>query len=151
MSLQEFQPKELSGTKDNAVSIYKQGKVSAEAFAHGTKKIQDAFPKLPATWFKLLDQMIDEEGFSEEKFRDAVNSLIKNCVYPEPAIANLLSYDKTVKTYTYSELQSKHKDAYYMGATYDPMVQEYTKINVCGQLRYAKNEDAIKYNLQKWA
>lgn len=148
--MQELQQNGLSEIKSNEISIYKSGKVSAETFAYGSKKIQDAFPKLHAGWFKILDQMIDEEKFSEERFRDAVNFLIKNCIYPEPTIANIISFDKTVKVFTISELKEKFKDSYYMGATYDPIFTEYERIDFYGQERFAKKEDVMKYNLLKW-
>lgn len=145
-----LQQNEQLETKSNELSIYKSGKVSAETFAYGVKKIKDAFPKLPASWFLVLDEMVDEEKFSEERFKDAVNSLIKNCVYPEPTIANIISFDRTVKVYTYHELMEKYKTCYYMGSTYDPIFTEYGKIDFHGQERFCKKEDIEKYNLTKW-
>ncbi len=150
MNLQESLPNEQLETRDNELSIYKSGKVSAEAFAHGSKKIKDAFPKLPASWFTVLDQMLDEEKFSEERFRDAVNSLIKNCVYPEPTIANIISYDRSVKVYTYRELMEKYKDSYYMGSKQDPIFTEYERIDFYGQERFARKEEVERYSLKKW-
>lgn len=146
--MQVSQPNEQLETRDNEISIYRPGKVSAESFAHGSKKIQDAFPKLHSGWFKILDQMLDEEKFSEEKFRDAVNCLIKYCVYPEPTIANILSFDKTIKVFTYQELQFRHRESYFMGATYDPIASEYSKIDYYGQIRYAKKEDVKKFGIE---
>ena len=149
-NLQDYQPSEQLETRSNALSVYQAGKVTAEAFAHGTKKIKDSFPKLPASWFSVLDQMLDEEKFSDERFKDAVNSLIKNCVYPEPTIANIISFDKLVKVYTYRELMEKYKDCYYMGSKQDPIFTEYERVDFYGEERFAKKEDVKRYSLPKW-
>ena len=72
--------------------------------------LKRAFPKLPEGWYKLLEEMIDEEKFTDQRFTDAVKNLIKNCLYPEPTIANILSFDKMSKLYTYNELLEISKD-----------------------------------------
>lgn len=65
-----------------------------------------AFPKLPGGWYSILEEMLDDEQFSNDRLNDAVKNLIKVCQYPEPTVANLLSYDKKIKLYTYENLLS---------------------------------------------
>lgn len=86
------------------ISIYNPGKVDAVHFAQGVRRLKAAFPKLQKSWFDLLDEMLDEVNFSNQKFKDAVMHLIKTCPYPEPTLASLLNYDKTVKSFTYEEV-----------------------------------------------
>ena len=54
--------------------------------------------------------MIDIEEFTDQRLADATLNLIKTCPYPEPTIANILSYDKVQKLYTYEQLQWMSKD-----------------------------------------
>ena len=149
MNLQVYAPTTLSRQDKNEISVYKSGAVSPDVLASGIKMIAQSFPKLTKGWYEVLKEMMKDEGFNDNRFSDAVKSLIKNCPYPEPTIANIIGYDKTVKVFTYSDLQLKHKDAYYMGATYDPIAKEYTKIDFYGQVRYARNEDVERFNLGK--
>ena len=106
-NLQVFPP---GDSKDSKVSLYKKGKVSAETFAQGIKRIKAAFPKLPALWYELLDEMLDVEKFTDERFKDSVYHLIKNCPYPEPTIANIISFDKHIILFTYDELIKMSND-----------------------------------------
>ncbi len=150
MNLQGSQQEDSLESNQNALSIYGSGKVTAKTLTDCIIEIKKSFPKLPIGWYDVLERMLDEEKFTDQRLIDATKSLIKNCVYPEPTIANIISYDRLVKVFTYSELQWKHKDSYYMGATYDPIAKEYDKIDFHGQERYAKKEDVAKYNLVKW-
>lgn len=88
------------------LSIYAKGKVSAECLAKNIVKLKMAFPKLPGGWYSILEEMLDDEQFSNDRLNDAVKNLIKVCQYPEPTVANLLSYDKKIKLYTYENLLS---------------------------------------------
>ena len=138
---------EKSGSQE--VSLYKPGEVSAEAFAHGARRIKDAFPKLPANWYSVLEEMIDEERFDDLKFKDAVINLIKTCPYPEPTIANILGYDKKVRIYSYQELLEKHNKDHYPGTKFS-MDQVYQSINLDGMCMYVKKQDFNPVRFQKW-
>jgi len=96
-----------TGRQDREVSLYGEGNVSAETFTIGAARIKQAFPKLPIGWYKILETMIDEENFTDKRFADSVNNLIKTCPFPEPTIANILGYDKKVKIYTYNEVTAE--------------------------------------------
>lgn len=65
---------------------------------------------MPDGWYEVLNEMIDVEGFTDKRLIDATTNLIKTCQYPEPTIANILSFDKTQKLYTYEQLQWMSKD-----------------------------------------
>ena len=71
--------------------------------ALGIVKLKRAFPRLSEGWYITLEEMLDEEGFTDQRFNDAVLNLIKTCNYPEPTIANILSFDRLAKIWTYDE------------------------------------------------
>lgn len=127
-------------TDNREISLYGHGKVSPTALAHGIALIKRAFPKLVIGWYKVLEDMIDEEGFTDERFRDAIKNLIKTCPYPEPTIANVLGYDKKIKIFNHYELMEKHKTDFYPGTKFD-LRNFYEAINISGQLRYVRKED----------
>jgi hypothetical protein len=70
-------------------------------------KIKASFPGLAPDYFNVLSDMLFEYGFSDERLIDAVNHVISTCVYPQPTIANFLSFDKKVRLYTYQEMCDK--------------------------------------------
>lgn len=107
-SLQQEQV--ISTNNDKFISLYEKGKVSPETFAKGIKLLQVAFPKLRNDWFKLLETLIDVEGFSDKRFMDAIYNLIKNYKYPEPLFSDILGFDKKIELYTYDELLEKCND-----------------------------------------
>jgi hypothetical protein len=65
--------------------------------------IKAAFPKLENLYFDILIEMLKDDNFVDDRLKDAVKHVIKTCVYPEPTIANFLSYDKNIKVYDYSQ------------------------------------------------
>jgi hypothetical protein len=88
----------------NELSLYGEGRVSAECFALNIVKLKQAFPELPNGFYDLLETMLDEEKFTNQRLDDSVKNLIKTCVYPKPTIANILGYDKRAILYTWDEL-----------------------------------------------
>jgi hypothetical protein len=140
-------------TSNDELSIYVGGQLTQDAVIKETEKILIAFPKIESQMIALLRERFKANKFNDERMRDAVNFVIDNYTGWDklPAIGDFVKFDKTVKVFTLSELQIKHKDAYYMGATYDPIVREYSRIDFYGQLRYAKKEDIERYNLKTWS
>jgi len=57
-------------------------------------------------FFVLLTEFIIKEGFTKERLSDAVNNVIATFKYKEINISDIISYDKRVKLYTYSEVTS---------------------------------------------
>lgn len=59
---------------------------------------------LSAEFLAILVQMAKKEGFTNERFVDAVDSAILSCKY-KLTIADVLSYDKRVKLYSYFDVR----------------------------------------------
>jgi len=58
-------------------------------------------------FFEVFNDMLRVSGFSDQRLRDAVDHVIQNCVYPNPTIAQFLSWDKRIKVLTYEEMLKK--------------------------------------------
>lgn len=86
------------------LSIYGEGKVSAEALAACFVTIKKAFPKLSIGWYEILEEALDDENFTDQRLLDATKNLVKTCVYPEPTIANLIGFDKKVELMSYNDI-----------------------------------------------
>ena len=100
------------------ISTY-QGELTKKGITENLALIKAAFPKLENMYFNILKTMLKEDNFCDERLKDAVYHVIKTCVYPEPTIANFLSYDKNFKVYDYNqylklvdELGAKTSDLY---------------------------------------
>jgi hypothetical protein len=68
-------------------------------------KVKASFPKLPDTYFDILRERLEANGFTDERLTDAVNYVIDNFTFgQEPNIANFISYDQRVKFYHYHDM-----------------------------------------------
>jgi len=103
-SLQE----NLQQTNQFSISIYDgkiyDGKLTTECIINEVKKLKNAFPSLPKGFYDVLTDRIKELGFSDARLTDAVNNMIDTCIYPQPTIANLISWDKRIKLYNYQQI-----------------------------------------------
>ena len=80
------------------------------------RKLQSAFPKQNKEFFNVLAERLIANGFTDERLADAVNNVIDNFQYKELNIADIVSFDKKIKLYTYSEACSMvTKDGYEFG------------------------------------
>jgi hypothetical protein len=84
----------------NSVSVY-TGPLTPVCIAKNVKRMQDAFPALPKGFYSILGEMIREDGFSDSRLEDAVKHTIRNCTYPTPTLAQVLSFDKRVRLHSY--------------------------------------------------
>ena len=66
--------------------------------------MKKSFPALPADFYDSLSERLKANGFCDERLNDAVNHVIDTCLYPTPTIANIISFDKTIKFKTHDEM-----------------------------------------------
>lgn len=133
--------------QSNQLSIYGEGRVSAEILAKNIILIKKAFPRLTQGWFDVLEQMLDEYNFTDERLNDATKNLIVTCQYPEPTISNLLSYDQKIEVYTYDELLETSKD--YSPQQRRSFLESFGRIDFYGEERYARKEYIKALNLKE--
>ena len=55
-------------------------------------------------FYNILSERIAENGFSDERLKDAVNYVIDNFQYKELNVSDIIKFDKKVKLYTYSDV-----------------------------------------------
>lgn len=101
MKLQASLPASLEATGE--ISLY-TGELTPKVVIESVATIKKAFPALPAGFYDVFTDRIKENGFCDDRLRDAVNSVIDNCVYPQPTIAQFISYDKRLKFKTWHEM-----------------------------------------------
>ncbi|NWF87918.1 MAG: hypothetical protein HXY50_00485 [Ignavibacteriaceae bacterium] len=128
----------LDGLAESEISLYGHGKVSIKVLTECVIKLKKSFPKLPIGFYDVLEQLLDEEKFTDKRLIDATNNLIKTCQYPEPTIANILGYDKKIKIYTWDELAK-------ISCDYGPEARkrfwdQYGAIKISEQSRYVLKE-----------
>ena len=124
--------------ENREVSLYGEGKVSPECLALNIVKLKDAFPKLENGWYRQLQRFLETERFTDNRFNDAVENLIKTCLYPEPTIATVLGWDKKIKSYTWNELGEISKD--YSPDARKKFWEQYVVVKIGDQNKYVLKE-----------
>ena len=88
---------------ETSLSVY-TGELTTGCIIENVKKLKQAFPALPPGYYDVLAQRVKDTGIGDARLTDAINHVIDTCVYPTPAIANFLSYDKRIRLFTYAEM-----------------------------------------------
>lgn len=86
------------------ISTYIGEVLDTKTVVNEIAKIRVAFPSLTPQFADILIERAIAKGFTAKRFIDAVNYVIDNCQYPNPTLANFLSFDKRIKILTYNEL-----------------------------------------------
>jgi len=120
------------------ISIY-DDKLTEKGLAEAVGRVFKAFPTLTVDFHDVLGDRIKEKGIGDKRLMDSVNYVIDNCVYPQPTIAQFLTFDKKVKLYDWTQLTSLQ--------TYEGKWFEYFSLLENGY--YASNKDIEKYGLLK--
>jgi len=127
------------------LSVY-TGKLTFQTVFDNVEKLMLAFPQLDENWYDIFQQRIMENEFSDERLNDAVNHVIDTCPYPQPTIANFISFDKRVTLYTYDQIVkmvNEHGSGIFK--IYRPV-----KIGNHDRPFYARTDDIEKYKLTPW-
>jgi hypothetical protein len=88
------------------LSVYTDERADTQTIIRSFASIKLAFPSLPRGFYDILDDRIKANGFTNQRLKDCVASVIDNCQYPTPTIANFISYDKTVKLHKYEDIMN---------------------------------------------
>lgn len=86
-----------------SISTY-SGTLEPKTVASEAAKLKKAFPALSGDFFGVLYERLEANQFCDERLIDAINHVIDNCPYPTPTIAQILTYDKRTKLFTYEEM-----------------------------------------------
>lgn len=74
------------------------------------KKLSDAFPSLKPSFFEVLKERIQENGFTDYSLEKTVNHIIDTFQYAEPKIADFIQYGKSIPKAINSENPYKVRD-----------------------------------------
>ena len=99
----------ISKIQSGSISIY-TGQLTKEVIKKNCMKILAAFDKTDSMFVDLLTESLKRNGFTDQRFTDAVNYVIDHCRYPKPSIADFVSYDKNVKVYTWQDMVNNSFD-----------------------------------------
>lgn len=93
-----------SHVNQNEVSVYNDPISDENHIRHEFKRLILAFPAMSSDFLFLLTDRIKNKRFTRLQLTAAIENLIDNYTYPQPKIADIISFDKKVKLYTYNEV-----------------------------------------------
>lgn len=134
---------QITKSQDNySLSVYSDTLDPRNA-ANEVVKLKIAFPNLPPEFYDILLERIKENGFTDKRLKDAINNLIDNFTYSTPTIANIISFDKRIKLYSYNQIIE-------MVNEYGTLIwQNYKPVKKIGKMRFfASLQDIENYKLE---
>lgn len=87
-----------------ALSLYSDTCATPDEIAKSIKRLRAAFPKMGNGFFDVLYERLVKNGFTGQRLEDAVNHVIDSFQYKELNVADIVSYDKRVRLYTYTQI-----------------------------------------------
>lgn len=138
-------PTPVYDEKAGEMVVYTDDLLDQVTAAQLSMRILTAFPTMKKQQVQLLIEMMIEEGFTTQRAKDAVNSVIKSYKGwdKNPNIANFIGFDKRVKVLTYKELNYLHDKG-------EVDWDDYEAVDVgLDKPRWAKKEDVQAYGLKR--
>ena len=123
-------------TPKNEVSVYVDDIADSDYVKSHLKKLSAAYPKVTNDFIILLTERVIDNKFTKARVMDAVNNLIDTFVYEVPKVADIVSFDRRIKVFTYTDLCDKVE----RGERFDDYVR--TKAG-----RYILKDDVENYRL----
>ena len=122
------------------ISIYAD-ELTTKGISDNTIKIKMAFPSLEKHFYDLLQQRLKDRRFTDKRLNDAVNHVIDTCVYPQPTIAQFLSFDKNIVALTYDQISKRMINEKEIMSRYKP-------VEFDSRVLWVSLEDIKSYNLK---
>ena len=139
MSLQKSSQALTKTNDEYSITTY-TGELTQENVVRNFARIKACFPAISPEFYKVLMERIKEKGFSDDRLSDSVNNLIDNFQYPNPTLANILSFDKRVKILDYNQVCNLiHKQE----AAFD----NFSKIFIGEKMFYVRTSDKEIYKI----
>jgi len=141
VNLETSQSQSLTTTDTNEISVYK-GELTKFALVEQTKRVLNMFPKFPQPMLDELKNAFADNGFTDERMKDAVNHVRDTYEGWDklPNIANFVQYDKKIKILTYNELLTVYN------------MKDYVAIDAgFSKPRWVLKDEQEKYKLKTWA
>ena len=122
------------------LSLYQDTYATPDNIASAIKRLRGAFPKMSGEFFDILYERIDKNKFTKQRLEDAVNNVLDNFQYKELNVADIISYDKRVRLYTYAQICDEIANG---RATTD----DYERVERDGKNYWAKKVDLLNTKL----
>ena len=104
MSFSELSRAESQGGWKSEITVYTDRQADQKLIAQEVVKLKHAFPTISKEFANVLSERIYANNFTEERIRDAVAYVLDNFRYKQPTIADVISFDKRVKVYSYTQI-----------------------------------------------
>lgn len=124
---ESLQKKESGNTSE--ISIYSGPVATQVEIKSEVKKLMAAFPQVSNDFLIVLVERMIDKKFTKERVKEAINHVIDTNPYQRPSIADIISFDRKIKVYTYSEISAKCYPGY---SAFD----HFEKIDIEGRKRY---------------
>jgi len=98
----------------DSISLYTDTLANVKDIISAAAIIKKSFPALPQGFYDMFGDRIMANKFTINRLRDAIAFVIDNCRYPQPSIADFVSYDKTIKFRTHAEMTAGEWDNQYI-------------------------------------
>lgn len=92
--------------------MYSGEVATKEQVMSDSKKLIAAFPEVSIDFVILLTERLIDNQFTAQRVKDAINNIIDNSPYKRPSIADIISFDRKMKLYSYEEVQAKCAPGY---------------------------------------
>jgi hypothetical protein len=114
---------------NNEISIYQDPVATQSELKSEFKKLIAAFPEVDNDYIIVLTSRLVEKRFTKQRVQDAINNIIDTCPYRRPSIADIISFDKKVRIYDYSEVEK-------MCSPGRSAFEKFERVNINGKWKY---------------
>ena len=126
------------------VSVY-SGKLDNNIIIDQFARIKRNWPVLEEWFYRELAERIKANNFTSKRLIDAVSRVIDEFCYKTPSIADFISFDLKIQTYTYNQLiDLNNRIAGNVFILFPP-------VNFNGAKLYVSVEDIERYKLELWS
>ena len=119
-----------------SISLYSDAIAEPNRVVVEMARLRTAFPKQSDDFFNLLAERVVKNGFSGERLKDAVNSVIDGFSYKELNIADIIKFDRREKLLGYEDV-CRIATTRNSAAVWD----EYERIEIDGSGFWRKKQD----------
>lgn len=88
----------------NEISVFTDDFATSNEVMTAIARLKACFPKMQPEFFNILAERILDTGFTGERLKSAVNSVIDGFKYKDLNVSDIIQFDKRVKLYTYNEV-----------------------------------------------
>ena len=89
---------------EGKISIYTGKAADKIDVIRKVNEISEIFPKIGDAKLRILTSYFIKNNFTLQRINDSIDKVATTCIYPEPQLAEFLSFDKSIKTYKYSDI-----------------------------------------------